>query len=67
MLIDGFLTDSGTSSVSGLNIYCRLEGIDYQYMAAGMNQKTRRETAASNRETVESSRKKFIPRKLFGF
>ena len=60
MLIEGFLTNTRRSSGSGLNTYCRLEGMDYQYLAAGMHKK-------STRKTTAVSRKKFVSHKLFGF
>ena len=60
MLIEGFLTDTRRSSGSALNTYCRLEGMDCQYLAAGMHKK-------SSRKTTAGSRKKFFSRKLFGF
>jgi hypothetical protein len=60
MVTDGFLTDTRRSSDDGLYTYCKLEGMDYHYLAAWMHKKNGRKASAN-------SRKKFTTRKLFGF
>lgn len=60
MYIEGFLTDTKRSSDSGLNAFCRLEGMDSRYLASVMPKK-------SSRKTTAGSKKKMTFRKLFGY
>lgn len=60
MLTDGFLTETRSTSGSGLYTYCKIEGLDYQYLAVWMNKKDSRKAAAARQ-------KKITARKLFSF
>jgi hypothetical protein len=59
MFIEGVLTDTRRSSGSDLNTYCKLEGMDYHYLASVKHKK-------SSRKTTAGSIKKLVSLKLFG-
>jgi hypothetical protein len=60
MLMEVFPTDIRKSRDNGLDAYCRLEGIDYDYLVAEKNRKSRPKPNLN-------SKKKFKIQKLFAF